>query len=312
MTPLRETRVAARRSSKGYSCEAYARSLSELGTPVHLTGCGGWLVRRRIPGTVWNDAMGCYPLFACSDWGRLPHDLEHGTRDWVSVTVVADPFGDYDTGLLRRAFPDLVAPFKQHFVVDLRSPSRLPENHARNLRKARAAVSVERCRDPESFGSEWVRLYAALVKRHEIRGIAAFSPATLLSQLSVPGLTMFRACQAGRTVGIVLWFEDGEVGYYHLAAYDDAGYETNASFALFAASIEHLSGRLRWLDLGSGAGLRTGDDGLTRFKRGWATGTRTAYLCGRIVDRRRYSEIADQAHRTAGSYFPLYRQGEFK
>jgi hypothetical protein len=66
---------------------------------------------------------------------------------------------------------------------------------------------------------------------------------------------------------------------------------------------------VRWLNLGAGAGLQAGgDDGLTRFKRGWSTGTRQSWFCGRIFDQRRY----DRAVRGAGSgsYFPAYRHGE--
>jgi hypothetical protein len=50
---------------------------------------------------------------------------------------------------------------------------------------------------------------------------------------------------------------------------------------------------------------------LSRFKRGWATGTRTAYFCGRIFDRANYREITRASGCMATDYFPAYRQGEF-
>ena len=34
------------------------------------------------------------------------------------------------------------------------------------------------------------------------------------------------------------------------------------------------------------------DDGLSRFKRGWATGTAPAWLCGAVLDRERYADLA--------------------
>ena len=40
--------------------------------------------------------MGCYPLFACTDWSELAADLAalgRIERPPVSLTVVADPFG---------------------------------------------------------------------------------------------------------------------------------------------------------------------------------------------------------------------------
>jgi hypothetical protein len=67
----------------------------------------------------------------------------------------------------------------------------------------------------------------------------------------------------------------------------------------------------QWLDLGGAPGL--GDDssgGLSRFKRGWATGTRVAYLCGRIFDRAMYASLVATASDADTSYFPAYRDGE--
>ena len=43
-------------------------------------------------------------------------------------------------------------------------------------------------------------------------------------------------------------------------------------------------------------------DGLTRFKRGWATGERIAHLCGRVLDRAAYSRLAGPS-----DWFPAYR-----
>jgi hypothetical protein len=66
---------------------------------------------------------------------------------------------------------------------------------------------------------------------------------------------------------------------------------------------------LKWLDLGSGSGVRQEPDGLGRFKNGWATGARTAYFGGRILDRAAYARLAERAGET--EYFPAYRAGEF-
>jgi hypothetical protein len=53
------------------------------------------------------------------------------------------------------------------------------------------------------------------------------------------------------------------------------------------------------------------DGGLTRFKRGWATGTRPVYFCGRIFQRERYEQLARQGGAPVSGYFPAYRHGEF-
>src|SRR5262249_24438494 len=152
-------------------------------------------------------------------------------------------------------------------------------------------------------------LYAQLSVRHGITGAAAFSRDSLERQLTVPGLRAFRASVDEKTVGMTLWMENSPVVYYHLGAYSADGYELGASFALFATAVEHVRGRLAWLDLGSSAGPEQApDDGLARFKRGWSTRTRWAYLCGRILDPLRYEALLER--RAAGvdqEYFPAYR-----
>ncbi len=303
----------------GYSHPAYAASLAEFGTPRLLPRSGGWILERAVPATPWHDAMGCYPLFACQDWSGLHLDLDELQGDLVSLAMVADPFGAHDPDYLRQCFRDVVVPFKEHAVVDLsQAPTSFVDaHHRRNARKALERVEVQPCTDATHFAAEWNTLYAKLVERHNIRGLTAFSAESFRAQLAVPGLTMFRATRGCETVGMTLWYADRGVAYYHLGAYSDAGYELGASFALFWRVIEYFSAHgLQWLNLGAGAGLSgsgevDGVDGLARFKRGWATGTLTAYFCGRIFDRPKYDEIMETKHVAASSYFPAYRRGEF-
>jgi CelD/BcsL family acetyltransferase involved in cellulose biosynthesis len=171
---------------------------------------------------------------------------------------------------------------------------------------------VERVESPAEFAAEWTRLYRGLVERHHIRGIPALSPTALSRQLAMPGMVVWRAHRDGETVGATLWLQQGEVAYYHLGAYADAGYDSRASFALFWTAIESFAAMgLRWLDLGGGAGAgatATGD-GLTRFKRGWATSSRVAHLCGRVLDPTAYRRLTET--RPPTEYFPAYRHGEF-
>jgi hypothetical protein len=243
----------------------------------------------------------------------LRGDLER-LDDIVSLVAVADPFGNHNTAELAACFPNLHVAYKEHYVIDLTRPvfERLSNHHARNVRKATRQVDVERCKDPIRFAGDWMRLYGALIERHQIQGIAAFSRTSFEKQMHVPGLILFRAVARNETVGMVLWYQHNEIGYYHLAAYSHLGYELKASFALFASAIDYFSTRLRFLSLGAGAGIYgSEEDGLTRFKKSWATGTRTAYLCGRIFDRARYDELVRMRGVTGiANYFPLYRKGE--
>ena len=123
---------------------------------------------------------------------------------------------------------------------------------------------------------------------------------------------MMRATAGDETVGMHLWYQVDDTVYSHLAAFSPKGYELLASYAIYWHSIDHFKKGARWLHLGAGIGI-TGreDDGLSRFKRGWATDTRTAYFCGRVFDRQRYNKIIRMQQVPPTTYFPAYRSGEF-
>jgi hypothetical protein len=292
----------------------YAESLSEFGTPLRLPKSGGWLLKRLIDG-VQADAMGTYPLFTCSDWKSLKDDLNQLGKSVVSAVVVTDPMGAYDEAFLRDCFGDLVIPFKSHFGNDLSRPleETMPKHHARNASSGLKQVTVERCEDALSHLDDWVRLYALLIKRHQISGIRTFSRSSFARQLKIPGMVCFRAIRDGQTVGMILWYVQNGIAYYHLGAYTDEGYELRASFALFRRALEYFAeSGLKYANLGAGAGLGSdADDGLSRFKRGWSTCVRTAYICGRIFDRREYDRLVRVRGVGTTDYFPAYRNGEF-
>jgi hypothetical protein len=106
---------------------------------------------------------------------------------------------------------------------------------------------------------------------------------------------------------------DGEVAHYHLGAYSETGYRFKASFAIFRTAIDEFARRgLRWLSLGAGPGIGEEEGGLTRFKHGWATGTRPVYFCGRVFDRDAYRLLPASIPADPQSYFPAYRRGEFR
>ena len=299
----------------GYRHSRYAESLQEFGSPFALPRCGGWLLQRQIPGQPESDCTACYPIFACADWSQLGADLDAIGERMVSVAVVTDPFGQYDERFLKHCFGDVVFPFKTHYVVALDCPPEtfVSSHHQRNARNARQAVTVEVCDPPGQFLDDWVALYQTLIERHHIKGISAFSRAAFVRQLEVPGIRALRAISNGETVGMLLWYAQDGVGYYHLGAYNSLGYRLKASFALFWSAIEYFSDMgLQWLSLGAGAGLKNeADDGLSRFKRGWSTGEKTAYFCGRIFNPARYRQITEARGLVDATYFPAYRAGEF-
>jgi len=300
----------------GYLHSDYAHSLTEFGKPLKLLRCKGWILKRKIPDFPYHDAMGCYPLFSCQNWSELYYDLDNNIQDDVlCLSLVTDPFGEFDEEYLKCCFRDLVVPFKEHFITDLKNPldTIVSSHHRRYSLKGLKNVTVEICQNPIQFLDEWESLYATLIERHNIKGIPAFSRSAFRKQLQVPGIVAFRAVNDSTTVGMLLWYVQGEIAYYHLGAYSEEGYELYASYALFWHAIEHFSEMdLRWLNLGAGSGASSkSNDGLGGFKQGWSTESRTAYFCGRIFDHSKYSEIVEAKRVFDTDYFPAYRKGEF-
>lgn len=271
-------------------------------------------MERKVPGFEDRDAMGCYPLFLCDDWRGLKEDLQDLRSELVSLALVTDPLGDYDIPCLQECFRDVVFPFKEHFVVDLYLPVKktVSKHHQYYARKALERLHVERVQDPSQFLGQWTELFATLISRHNLVGIKAFSNVAFAKQLNIPGIVVFKATAEGTTVGAHLWFVSGDMAYSHLAAFSPLGYDLMCSYALYWYAIEYFSDGVRWIDIGAGAGTKSdSSDGLSRFKRGWSTGTRMAYFCGRIFDHEKYSGIVAQKGISANDYFPAYRKGEF-
>jgi hypothetical protein len=299
----------------GYAHPAYAAAVADGRVLRRLPRSGGALIEREIGDEGYRDAMGPYPIFACADWSGLDQDLSELADHLVSVAVVADPFGEWTEDILRACFPDVLVRFKEHFVVRLGADplGHLRAHHRRNIAAGRRGVEVEMVDDLAGFAAEWEALYRRLVVRHRIRGLSDFSARSLTAQLLVPGMVALRARRSRdeETVGACLWYEHGDVAYYHLAAYAPAGYELRASYALFAGALELFAARgLAWASLGAGAGVDAGgvpEDGLSRFKRGWSTGTRVAWFGGRILRPDVYDRLAGPSR---GRWFPAYREGE--
>ena len=298
----------------GYLHERYVQSLAEFGTPLRLKRCGGWLIARAIPATRLNDAIGPYPLFTCRDFGGLAADLAALPSSLVAVSLVADPFGDYDPCMLERSF-DFASPYKNHHVVDLSVPfdAYVRHNHRRNARLALRDIDVHHPDDPTRYLDEWCALYQHLCERHAITGLRAFSRKAFLHQLNVPGCHYFRAVHGGSAVAALVCYVDRGIAYSHLSAADAQGRKLRAHYALYWRAIEFFRARARWFNLGASPmpAAEAAKDGLAYFKAGWATHTRPAWFCGRILDRSRYDALCAQMQIGERNYFPAYRAGRF-
>ncbi|HVU02554.1 MAG TPA: GNAT family N-acetyltransferase [Polyangiaceae bacterium] len=308
-----ETKLAGPNASAGYGHPRYAQSHRELGVPRELPRSGGWILVRPIPGFPDRDGTGCYPLFGCRDWAMLKRDVDELESELVSLTVVTDPFGDYAAEGLRECFPDLAVPFKKHYVIDLSGPGRegVSAHHRRYARKALKALSVRIHPDPPAFLENWMALHRNLVAKYDIRGPAAFSRAAFAEQLATPGMVVLVAEDAGGPVAAMLVFVEGAVANAHVWGCTERGYRSGAPYALVWSAMDRLPGNPRWLNLMGVPGVAdSGSEGIRRFKSGWTGEVRTAWLCGRVLDRERYAAITAATGRTGASYFPAYRASD--
>ena len=295
----------------GYQNKKYAFSLSEIGAPVYLKNSGAWVIERTIPNTNYKDAMGCYPLFACENWAGLAEDIESKRKDWISFSIVTDPFGRFCEQSIKETFTDKCFPFKNHFAINLQTDwqNQLHKNHLRKARKAIKSLDIELVENPFESLDDWDKLYKILVARHNIKGMAKFSGKAFVGMFETPGLYVYKASLDGEIAGMVLFYEMDEVVYYHLGAYSDDGYRHNASFGLFFQAIKDFSALgKKWLNLGSGAGTAENEnDGLTRFKKGWSSETRTTFFCGKILNKAIYTQLANRTGAGPKGFFPAYR-----
>jgi hypothetical protein len=271
------------------------------------------ILQRQIPGFPDEDAIGCYPLFSCQNWLELHKDMNALQNEIISLSLVADPFGNYDLSYLQDHF-HVITPFKKHYVLNMNKPLRqsVSKHHQYYGNRALRSMQVELCPEPIRFLDEWLELYGNLTKKYKLDKLRAGTRNCFLKQLQVPGILMFRASEAGETIGLQLWYIQNGVAYNHLSATAARGYQVRASYALYWTALNWLVGKVQWIDLGGVPG--TGDwgaEGLRIFKKGWANGTRPVYFCGRIFNIKRYSEIARSVKVAPTKYFPAYRLGEF-
>jgi hypothetical protein len=296
----------------GYLDQHYAQSLAEFGVPVKLEQSKSWILQRQIAGSEYKDAMGCYPIFSCEDWASLPNDLNTFDEKLVAFSMVSDPFADFDLAELQKTFRDVCYPFKSHYVLDIKNFDKdlISKGHYRNAQRAQKLLTIEKITHPKKYLNKWMELYSSLIVRRKIKGIARFSYNAFKMQFETPGFVIYTAKFINKIVGMVSFYKMNDIVYYHLAAYDEDGYATRASFGIFWQAIHDFAAEgLHYLSLGSSAGLDENiNDGLTRFKKGWSSETRTAYFCGKIFNKPVYDHLKNKSVQT-DPFFPAYRNG---
>jgi hypothetical protein len=287
-----------------YRDASYAEAFAEFGDPLQVVPWGTFVLRRAIGEGASADACGLYPLLAL-----MPDaDISAGRRvleaaGLVTFVGVTDPFAAPQPAVLAREF-DICYPFKQHAIIDrqIGKPD-FSRHHRQKIRRALRSCLVERL-SLRDHVDRWMELYDELAERQGISGIQRFSRRYFERLAEMPCLGCFAARQDGVIVAMTLWLRSDQVAYFHLGASSALGYDVSASYALIAAAIEEY-GDCDILNLGGVAGLADDNDGLSRFKRGFANSSAYAHLCGMILNRQAYDIMA--AGYNEGQYFPIYR-----
>jgi len=298
---------------EGYCHHLYVESFSEIGTPIYLPKSKGWLIKRKIPGTEYYDAMGPYPLFFCEYWEYLLEDIDAFCKELVAVSLVIGPLEVFPLRSIREFF-DVFFEYKSHYILDTAVPIEevISTGRRRDALKALNDVEVDLKISPDINLDEWCHLYNNLIIRHQISGIRTFSRESFKIQLAIPNTHYFRVIKQGEVVGGALFYLQKDSSYYHLAAQTEKGYEMQAGYAAMWTAINVLSKKIRWIELQGGSSQNDEEmDGLSGFKKGWANLEKKSLFCGKIINYPVYSEISKIKKIPKSQWFPAYRVGEF-
>jgi hypothetical protein len=286
------------------------------GTEVYADGLGGkdgiidipeWkthLLRRSVEwSSGLHDAMGPYPYCPLASDCDLAGGLEHlAASGLVSAVLIPDPLMGPSQDHAAQHF-DVCRPFKTHYLIKQTARNYEPTKHHRDrIRRGHRRCHVEILALKDHLPM-WSDLYAELIERRDIRGVATFSAAYFDVLAGDRDLVTFAAWIDGALVGMNLWYPWEGVCTNHLLAVSAEGYANGASYALYDAAIGHFSGQV--LNLGGGAGLGDGAGGLADFKRGFANDQVTSFIYGAILNKDRYRQLSPKANST--EYFPAYR-----
>ena len=300
-------------TKEGYIHPLYAESFSDIGTPLYLPKSKGWLIKRQIPGTNDFDAMGPYPLFFCERWDLLIEDIQSLENEVVTVTMVIPPLFSFPHERFQHLF-ELFRAYKCHYILDYSKPLKqaVSSSRRKDARRALRTVRVEIESTPGIDVREWHHLYSILIKHHEIRGIRSFSYHAFENQLAIPNTYFFKAIFNDKVIGGNIYYLQDGIVYYHLSALTDEGYQKDASYALKWAAIKYFKGKANFMNLGGGTAEDENEilSGLDQFKKGWSNTIQRSYLCGKIMDQKKYQYLME-LKKNKMDWFPAYRSGDY-
>ncbi len=290
-----------------YARADYAATLGHIGRPVAVPEWDTWVLARPAPGGDREDAIGPYPLTVLADQADLAGGLARlKTEGLVSVVLVAADRLGPPAAALEATF-DRVRPFKSHQILDRDlGPLAYGKHHRYEIKRAVARVTAAEIALADHLPA-WRSLYDELVAHHGLSGTPVFPPEhhALLAQL--PGARTFAAFVEDSMVSAHVFVTHQEHAVSHLAASTAEGYAAGAAYAvndLAARTLEDC----RVINFGGGAGLDDNpENGLVRFKKGFANAVAPARLCGAVLDPDAYQALCVGVDDVDSGFFPAYR-----
>lgn len=287
-----------------YGTEAYVDGLAGEDRIIDIPEWNTHLLRRSVEQSAGvYDATGPYPYCPlpadCDLSGGLARLAQEGL---VSAVLIPDPLIGPSQDQAAQQF-GVCRPFKTHYLVDQTARTYAPTKHHRDrIRRGHRRCRIEIVALQDHL-PQWSDLYAGLIERRDISGVAAFSPSYFEVLADDRYIVAFAAWINDVLVGMNLWYPWEGVCSNHLLAVSAEGYANGASYALYDAAISHFSGQV--LNLGGGAGVGNGAGGLADFKRGFANDQVMSSIYGAILDQGRYRLLSQNTGQT--DYFPAYR-----
>lgn len=292
-----------------YTTAQYAQAFTD-NKPLELPHSQRWILQRAIGNTPYNDLLACYPRFPLASLPALEKDLANLTnQQWVTLTLVSDAILIADITLLPSLF-DLARPFKQHYLHSPDKPIAFSKHHRYEIKQALQHCTIREINFAD-YLEPWCALYQRLVTRHQVTGLLNFNHHYFQQLAAMKNLITRGAFDRHhRLIGMHLWFQDNAHLYSHLAANNEAGYESGAAYAIYNSIIQEF-GSTHTIDFGSAAGhANDPQNGLTRFKKGFANHSAWSYLCGKILNKEHYRLLTGtDCIKPDVPYFPPYHRG---
>lgn len=289
-----------------YARADYAATLGHIGRPVAVPEWNAWVLARPTPCGTREDAVGVSPLTVIAPEADLGGGLARlKALGLVSVVLVwGDRLGPPPT-VLEVAF-DITRPFKSHQVLDRSlGPLAFGKHHRYEIKRALSRVVAAEIALGDHLPA-WAALYGELAARHGLGGTHIFPPEHYALLAALPEVRTFAAFIDQRMVSAHLFVTHQGHAMSHLAASAAEGYAAGAAYAVNDLAARTLID-CDVINFGGGAGMGDNpEDGLVRFKKGFANAVAPARLCGAVLDADAYRALSIDT--VDSGFFPAYRE----